>query len=500
MSSSKIVLYLCLSFIGGIFVASFLNVPSLIIGELFILGIFYSLFFFKQKSILVFGFCLIILAFGILRYQIALNNFENAELKNFIDFPESIQILARVAKEPDARENNINLTVNTEELLINKIGIPMEGKILITTERYPEYQYGNKLEITGLLKTPPVFEDFNYKDYLRKEGILAVMSYPEISQRFSEIGILPAIYAKVLSFKNKLRETINQNLSPPQRSILAAVILGDKKNISKEWKDKLNKTGVRHITAVSGMHIIILTSILMTLLIALGFWRGQAFYLTIGIIFLYILMIGFQPSAVRAVIMASLFLLAQKIGRISYSQRAIIFAGALMLIQNPFLLKDDVGFQLSFLAIMGIIYLLPIFQKWLKFIPQGRYLNLRNILGMTFSAQVFTLPILIYNFGYFSLVSPLSNILIVPILSYVMASGFIFSLIGIFWQFSGWILSFPCWFLLTYITKVIDLLYQLPFISVQLKISWQWIFVFYLTLGYFVWRLKERERWKFLDF
>jgi competence protein ComEC len=500
MSSSKIVLYLCLSFIGGIFISSFLNVPSLIIGELFILGIFYSLFFFKQKPILVFGFCLIILAFGILRYQIALNNFENAELKNFIDFPESIQILARVVKEPDVRENNINLTVNTEELLINKIGIPMEGKILITTERYPEYQYGNKLEITGLLKTPPVFEDFNYKDYLRKEGILAVMSYPEISQRSSEIGILPTIYAKVLSFKNKLRETINQNLSPPQRSILAAVILGDKKNISKEWKDKLNKTGVRHITAVSGMHIIILTSILMTLLIALGFWRGQAFYLTIGIIFLYILMIGFQPSAVRAAIMASLFLLAQKIGRISYSQRAIIFAGALMLTQNPFLLKDDVGFQLSFLAIMGIIYLLPIFQKWLKFIPQGRYLNLRNILGMTFSAQVFTLPILIYNFGYFSLVSPLSNILIVPILSYVMATGFIFSLIGIFWQFLGWILSFPCLFLLTYITKVIDLLYNFPFISVQLKISWQWIFIFYLILGYFVWRLKERERWKFLDF
>jgi len=250
MTLSKAFLYLCLFFIGGIFITSFLNVPEIIIGELFVLGIFYILFFFKQKSILVFGFCLIALAFSFLRYQIALNNFNDAELKNFIDFPGSIQILARVVKEPDVRENNINLTVNTEELLINKIGIPMEGKILITTERYPEYQYGNKLKITGLLKTPPVFEEFNYKDYLRKEGILAVMSYPEISQRSSEIGILSAIYAKVLSFKNKLRETINQNLSPPQRSILAAVMLGDKKNISKEWKDKLNKTGVRHITAL----------------------------------------------------------------------------------------------------------------------------------------------------------------------------------------------------------------------------------------------------------
>jgi competence protein ComEC len=405
-----------------------------------------------------------------------------------------------VIKEPDVRENNINLTVRVEELLINKIGIPMEGKILVTTSRYPEYQYGDKLKITGLLKTPPVFEDFNYKDYLRKEGILAVMSYSEISQESSETGSLSALYGRILSFKNKLREAVNQNLSPPQSSILAAVILGDKGNISEEWKDKLNKTGVRHITAISGMHIVILTSILMSFLIAIGFWRGQAFYLTMGFIFFYILMIGFQPSAVRAVIMVGLFLLAQKVGRVSYSQRAIVFAGALMLVQNPFLLKDDVGFQLSFLAVMGIIYLLPIFQKWLKFIPQEKYLNLRSILTMTFSAQVFTLPILIYNFGYFSLVSPLTNILIVPLLPFIMVSGFIFSLVGIFWQFLGWLLSFPAWLLLTYLTKIIDWFYRLPFTSIQLKVSWQWILIFYLILGYSIWRLKEKERWKFLDF
>ena len=516
MTSSKIVLYLCLSFIGGIFISSLLVVPKFIIGELFILGVFYSLFFLKQKPILVFGICLIILAFGILRYQIALNNFENAELRNFIDFLEPIQVVGKVIKEPDVRENNINLTVRVEELLINKIGIPMEGKILVTIGRYPEYQYGDKLKIAGLLKTPPVFEegeedkpssstfaaarDFNYKDYLRKDGILAIMFYPEISQKPAESGSPSAFYGRILSFKNKLREAVNQNLSPPQSSILAAVILGDKRNISEEWKDKLNRTGLRHLTAVSGMHIVILTSILMSFLIAIGFWRGQAFYLTVGFIFLYILMIGFQPSAVRAAIMAGLFLSAQKVGRVSYSQRAVIFAGALMLAQNPFLLKNDVGFQLSFLAVMGIIYLFSIFQRWLKFIPQDKYLNLKNILSMTFSAQVFTLPILIYNFGYLSLVSPLTNILIVPLLPFIMVSGFIFSLVGIFWQFLGWLLSFPAWLLLTYLTKIIDWFYCLPFASLEFKISWQWVLIFYLILGYFVWRLKEKERWKFLDF
>ena len=500
MTASKTFLYLCLSFIGGIFISSLLVVPKLIIGELFVLGVFYSLFFLKQKPILVFGICLIILAFGILRYQIALNNFENAELRNFIDFLEPIQVVGKVIKEPDVRENNINLTSEVEGILVEDIVIPMEGKILVTTERYPEYQYGDRLKIIGSLKDPPIFGDFSYKDYLRKDGILAIMFYPEISQKPAESGSPSAFYGRILSFKNKLREAVNQSLSPPQSSILAAVILGDKRNISEEWKDKLNRTGLRHLTAVSGMHIVILTSILMSFLIAIGFWRGQAFYLTVGFIFLYILMIGFQPSAVRAAIMAGLFLSAQKVGRVSYSQRAVIFAGALMLAQNPFLLKNDVGFQLSFLAVMGIIYLFSIFQRWLKFIPQDKYLNLKNILSMTFSAQVFTLPILIYNFGYLSLVSPLTNILIVPLLPFIMVSGFIFSLVGIFWQFLGWLLSFPAWLLLTYLTKIIDWFYCLPFASLEFKISWQWVLIFYLILGYFVWRLKEKERWKFLDF
>ena len=197
MTSSKIVLYLCLSFIGGIFISSLLVVPKLIIGELFVLGVFYGLFFFKKRLILIFALCLIILAFGILRYQITLNNFENAELRNFIDFSKPIKILAEVIKEPDVRENNINLTVRIEELLINKIGIPMEGKILVTTSRYPEYQYGDRLKIIGSLKDPPIFEDFSYRSYLRKDGILAVMFYPEISQKPAEDGPrCPALSSK----------------------------------------------------------------------------------------------------------------------------------------------------------------------------------------------------------------------------------------------------------------------------------------------------------------
>jgi len=254
MTLSKIVLYICLSFIGGIFISSFFSVPFFIIGELFVLGIFYSLLFFKKKPILAFGLCLIFLSFGILRYQTVLNNFETQEIKDFINFSEQTEFVGKVIKEPDIRQDNINLLINVEKIIINKIDISMSGNILVTANRYPEYQYGDKLNIRGLLKEPHVFEDFNYKDYLRKDNISAVIYYPDISV-IEDNSLSFNFYKKILGFKNKLRKTIRQNLSPPQSSILSAVILGDKKNISDEWKEKLNKTGVRHITAVSGMHI-----------------------------------------------------------------------------------------------------------------------------------------------------------------------------------------------------------------------------------------------------
>jgi competence protein ComEC len=210
-------------------------------------------------------------------------------------------------------------------------------------------------------------------------------------------------------------------------------------------------------------------------------------------------MTGFQPSAVRAGIMGGLFLVGQYLGRMGVSSRSIVLAAALMLAHNPLLLKLDIGFQLSFLAILGIVYLAPIFQDWLKKIPA--YFQLRNILTMTLSAQVFTLPILIYNFGYFSLVAPITNILIVPLLPFIMLSGFIFGFVGIIFQPLGWILSWPTWGLLTYLIEIIDWFsgFSLTYLTIG-DIHWAWLIVSYLILGIMVWRLQEGRKLKFLQY
>jgi len=442
--------------------------------------------FWKYEKSRVLGFCLFFLVLGIYRYETADFKIKNNDFLEFNDKKENVVLIGEIIAEPDVRKSNVKLTISPQEL---------EGKILVTANRYPEYQYGDRLKISGELLNPQggeedkssslpfatarAFEDFNYKDYLAKDGIFSVMYYPETELLEKNQGNF--IFAGILNFKNKLRESIYRNLSPPHSSILAAIILGDKRQISDEWKEKLNFAGVRHLTAVSGMHVAVLSAILMSFFLALGFWRKQAFYFTVFLIAFFIILTGLQTSAIRAGIMAGLFLLARHLGRENSSTRAIVLAASFMLLQNPLLLRFDVGFQLSFLAVMGIIYAGPIFQNWFRRIPDK--FQLRSILATTLSAQIFTLPILIYNFGYMSLIASLTNILIVPLLPFIMLSGFIFGLAGIFWQSLGWILSWPAWLLLTYLIKITDWFSSFPFAAYFLEIPWYWLPIFYLILG-----------------
>ena len=488
MTKSKIFFYFCLFFIFGIFLNSIFIISQILILIIFIFSLILILSF--KKKLVISGFCLLFLILGVYQHQKSELEIKNNELQKYNDLEENIIFTGTIVQEPDIREKS-------QKLIIKPKGIK-EGKILVSTGKYPEYKYGDELKIKGELKTPAVFEDFDYKNYLAKEGIYSVIYYSEI--QITSRGLSSSIYGKILDFKDKLRESVYQNLSPPQSLILGAMILGDKSRMSEDLKEKLNTAGVRHITAVSGMHVVILSSILMSLLIGLGFWRSQAFYFSIILICLFVIMTGAHPSAIRAGIMGCLFLLAQKVGRKSVSSRTIVITASLMLFFNPLLLLNDVGFQLSFLAAIGIISFGKILERWLKFLPQEKFINLRSILTMTFSAYIFTLPIIIYNFGRISLVSPLTNVLILPVVPLIMIFGFIFGLLGIIWSFLGLIFSFPAWFLLTYLLKVVDFFSHSWAAKTIENVHWFWLVIFYLILGFIVYYLNRKEKLKFLNY
>lgn len=491
MEKSKIFLASLISFIFGIFFSSYLKVSQSILFFFFILAIVFIFLSLKYKRILIFGFLILIFSFSVLRFQLAFLKIENNPIKNFFD--KEISLIGIITEEPKITKKSAKLVISPKE--IEGKSDKNFGKILVFTRKFPEYEYGEKLKIKGVLKEPKNFDNFDYKNYLAKDGILALIYFPDIELEKENFG--NPIKRFLLNFKKKLKSSLNNFLSPPQSGLMEALLFGDEEKISDQWKEKFNLTGVRHITAVSGMNTTIIAFLILNFLLALGFWRKHALYLSIILIFFYVIMIGAPASAIRAAIMASLLLISQIFGKLSDASREILFAAALMLFFNPLLLRYDIGFQLSFLATLGLIYLQPIFENSFKKFPQ--FLSLRSNLSATLGAQIFTLPILIYNFGRIPLISPFSNILILPFLPFLTILGFFLSLFGIFFWPIGFLLSLFCWFFLTFILKVVDLSSKIPFASISIqRFSFLIVLFSYFLLAIFIWKLKEREKLKFL--
>lgn len=484
MTKSKIFFYLCLSFIGGIFLNSYNLIYPIYLLSFLVIGII--LVFSKKLKFFFLVVCFLSLVLGIWRHQAFDLKADNNELKNYIENEEAVSLIGIINKEPSIGGKSIKIEFQPEDI---------EGKILLFTWKYPEYKYGDKLKVKGIIEEPQSFEGFNYKEYLAKDGIYALIYFPEIELVGEGSG---SPFMKILfSIKSKLKNTIAKIIPSPQAGLLEALLFGDEENIPEHWKEKFNITGTRHIAAVSGMNITIVSSLVLGFFLFLGFWRNQAFYLSIILILFYVLTIGAPASGVRAAIMGILFLTAQYFGRVSSGLRMIILSAALMLFLNPLLLKSDMGFQLSFLAILGLVYLQPLFLDFFKKIPN--FFQLRYSLASTLAAQVFVLPLLIYNFGQIPLVGPISNVFIVPLLALITISGFFLAILGIVYFPLTYILSFPVWLFLTYILKVVEISSKIPYTVLVIEnVSIIWLLVSYSILGFLVWRLQEKRKLSFL--
>jgi len=483
MTPSKILFFLCLSFVTGIFLESIIKIPQIFICGILILGIvFIFLSFLFKKINFVIGFCILFLILGILRVQISEFNIASDKLSKF-NGRGQIVLTGIISDDPDVRDTSQKLKVKIND-----------STILVTTNLYPEYKYLDQIKIVGKLEAPMAADDFNYKNYLLPQHIYSVMSFPkiEIVSKKHQYTASSYLYEKILFLKQGLRQSIHGNFLPPHSLILEGIILGDNKNMTQDLRDKLNNTGLRFLTAISGVHVIILSAILASFMLFLGLKRNHAFYFSIIFIWLYIVITGFTASGIRAATMGSIFIFAEVFGRQNTSSRTIVLAAALMLLQNPLLLTYDVGFQLSFMASLGIIYLKPAIGNMLKVLFKERMKELLDIISVTFTAQIFTLPIMIYNFGSVSLVSPITNILILPVMPWILSFGFIFSIMGAFSKLLGRIFFVPCWILISYFLKVVDLFSQPWMAKPVTNVSWIWLLISYFVIGLATWFLNKK--------
>ncbi len=458
MTKSKVFSLLLLSFIGGVFLCSIYPVPQLR-GGIFITAIIVLIFAyfrkdkadFKQK--VIFGICVLIFAFGVWRSFDVFSYQGKPAIKNF-DAGEKIIFSGKIVGEPDRRSGFSQYILESEAF----------GRVLIKTNLYPEYFYGDTLKLNGKAETPENFSGFDYQNYLAKDNIFLISQYPEITLINRPAN--KSFYGYLLDIKKSFIDIINKILLEPQASFLAALLVGAKRTLPPDLVDAFNRTGTSHIVAISGYNISIVSIMLLNFLSYLLLPRRLIFWLVgIGLV-LFTLIAGAGASVVRAAIMGGLLILAKREGRSYQITNAIIFAGTAMLFFNPYLLRYDASFQLSFLATLGLVYLAPHFNKWFSRLPN--FLSFRANLAATLSAQIMTLPIILFGFGRFSLIAVLANVLILPVVPLTMLFGFLAGLMGLISLKIAAIFILPAWFMLSYQIWVVKILSLLPFASISL--------------------------------
>ena len=454
---------LCFGFILGVLLRSFLFINLYLIilfGSISIALVLFFTLISKNKwparppdwsgaggGILISVFVLAI-CFGIFRFQMtdvpASGIFES-------QVGEKALFTGEIIDEPDMRENNQKLTIRSQ------IG-EEKTKILATVNFSEDFKYGNVIKFSGKLEKPDNFitdqgKNFDYVNYLRKDGIFYVMSYPNIEIISRNKG--NKIKSALFFVKGKFLEKIN--LENPESLLMGGLILGEKASFSQELRQSFIDTGTIHIVALSGYNITIVAEWFMKLFAFLP--KNIGIGMGIFAILFFILMTGGSSTAIRAGIMATLALVARATGRNYDVARALLLAGVFMIILNPFVLVYDVSFQLSFIATIAVIFFTPKIEKYFLWIT-ARF-GLRDIVSVTCAAYIFVLPFILYKMGNFSLVALPANIFILPFVPLTMLLGFLTGFAGLIWHVLAAPFGYISYLFLHYELGVVSFLYNI---------------------------------------
>lgn len=346
------------------------------------------------------------------------------------------------------------------------------GRLLVWLPRSDAFVVGDWITLSTRLETPEDFDGFAYRAYLARQQIGAIASAYEarvVGHRLDPLNEAAA------SARRWLLDGLDAVVPEPEAALGAGILLGVRSGISPEIADAFARAGLTHVVAISGWNIAIVAALIAGLLRPLGRRPGGWWLVpiaTAAAIGGYVVLTGSTPSVVRAALMAAAMLVARLGGSRAHAASALMLAALVMLLAAPPVLWD-VGFQLSLLATAGLIWFGRGMELRLSRLPGV----LREPIALTLAAQLTTLPIVLVNFERLSLIAPLANVVVVPLVPLVMlccaVAAPVGALIGLLHpplvaDPAGWLLGGVAWLYLRLMIVAGSAAASVPFASVDL--------------------------------
>lgn len=434
----------------------------------------------------------VILGLRFLQFSLPKNSKDNF---GFYNDKDEVTFIGHVVEPVLVKRGKQNLVVGDLAFLGSNDtkGNSVKGKVLLFANLYPRFKFNDWLIITGKPQTPPVFNEFSYKDYLEIDGIYSLMNFPNIknyqklSSTATSFNLLSSfnrlssqILAVIYDFRDRIETIINASLPEPHASLLAGILFGVERNFDPAFYTKMQNVGILHVIVASGYNISVVVGSILIFSFLLGRRLTCLFYF-FGMA-IYAVITGLQPPILRACLMVGGSFLAELLGRQRLSLLWLFISGAGLLFWNPFWIKS-LSFQLSFLAALAIIVVLPFLTNLISKLLVGPSLNqnqkesflkvrlrsilmdqkshkmkkstLIEILLTTISVQVLTMPIIFFNFQKMAWASFLVNPLVLWIIPLVMGLGALMVGLGFFSSGLAYLVGILVWLPLEYFIRVV---------------------------------------------
>jgi competence protein ComEC len=439
---------------------------------------------------------LLALVLGAARYSLAQPRFDSGSLAFYNDQKQTFILEGVLIQPPDERDTYTLLRVRAECLrpVGDLLFQPVSGVLQARVAAGGAWRYGDRVQVQGRLETPPVLEDFSYRDYLARQGVYTLMNQASARLLLHDQG--NPLLAWVYALKGRALGTVYRIFPDPEASLMAGILLGVESGIPEPVQQAFQATGTSHIIAISGFNITILAGLFSTVFVRLLGKRRRflAAGLSAAAIGLYTILVGAEAAVVRAALMGALALFARQVGRQQDGLNSLGLVAALMALANPNILWD-VGFQLSFMATLGLVlYAEPLTEAFLRLASRRLSGNTAQRLAgpvgeyvlLTFAAQITTLPVIAYHFNRISLVAFLVNPLILPAQPPVMILGGLALLSSMVFQPLGQLLAYLAWPFILFTIRVVELFAPVPGAMLELgQVALALILLYYALL--FAW-------------
>ncbi|MCY4062865.1 MAG: ComEC/Rec2 family competence protein [Chloroflexi bacterium] len=398
-------------------------------------------------------------------------------------------ITGLVVERPKLREDRVQLRLTSESIFVKGEHVETSGLVLVEADRGVEAQYGDRVRATGRLAVPATWDSFSYADYLGRQGVFTIVQNAGVEIVGSGYG--NALHAGLIKLSETVKRSIASAIPEPQSGLLTGILLGDEDGISPELDDAFARVGAAHVVAISGFNMVVISGIVVRVLA--GVFQRNKVVVTLNalsVIAIYALFVGASPGILRAALMSGLLIVGSQLKRKTFVPTSLAFAVLLLSLHDPNV-TVDIGFQLSFLAVLGLgLFADPLstrFRRLLdRFLPVGAANTVHRLLNepliVSIAAQITTMPLIILYFGRLSIVALPVNILIVPVQSAVLLLGMAAAVAHAFIPALGMLLFWADLVFVSWTIAVVRFFAELPFAELIVDLDRRLIQAFYMLL------------------